>query len=102
MLLWILNIIPNVYVAKFLKSFESRSLGFDWKYWLDDPWWTLFFCFGLSHLCLMFTFVTAQTEISEYPGGYSVNFGTQLQLKCVALGDPLPEIAWFQNGEQVS
>lgn len=50
----------------------------------------------------MFTFVTAQTEISEYPGGYSVNFGTQLQLKCVALGDPLPEIAWFQNGEQVS
>lgn len=46
-------------------------------------------------------YFSAKTEISEYPRGYSVNFGTQLLLKCVALGDPLPEIVWYQNGEQV-
>lgn len=44
---------------------------------------------------------TAETHISEYPGGYSVNHGTRLSLQCVAHGDPLPAITWTSDNNTV-
>ncbi|CAL4093927.1 unnamed protein product, partial [Meganyctiphanes norvegica] len=56
---------------------------------------------GTKHSPWVYLNVLAKTHISEYPGGYSINYGTQLLMQCVALGDPLPEIQWFRNGEPV-
>ncbi|XP_071543142.1 tyrosine-protein kinase transmembrane receptor Ror2-like isoform X2 [Panulirus ornatus] len=45
--------------------------------------------------------VLAETRISEYPAGYSINYGTTLLMQCVAVGDPLPEIEWLRDGDPV-
>ncbi|XP_069164828.1 tyrosine-protein kinase transmembrane receptor Ror2 isoform X2 [Procambarus clarkii] len=56
---------------------------------------------GTQHSGWVYLKVLAETHISEYPGGYSINYGTTLLMQCVALGDPLPEIEWFRDGEPV-
>lgn len=56
---------------------------------------------GSQHSPWVYLKVLAETHISEYPGGYSINYGTTLLMQCVALGDPLPEIEWFRDGEPV-
>ncbi|XP_066946462.1 tyrosine-protein kinase transmembrane receptor Ror2-like isoform X3 [Macrobrachium rosenbergii] len=54
---------------------------------------------GTRHSEFAYLKVLAETHISEYPGGYSINYGTTLLMQCVALGDPIPEIEWFRDGE---
>lgn len=54
---------------------------------------------GTRHSPWIYLKVEAESHISEYPGGYSINYGTTLLMQCVATGDPLPEIEWFRDGQ---
>ncbi|XP_076037901.1 tyrosine-protein kinase transmembrane receptor Ror2-like [Oratosquilla oratoria] len=55
-----------------------------------------------SHSGWAYLAVLAETKIKEYPGGYSINYGTKLLTSCIAVGDPIPKIEWLKNDEAIA
>lgn len=56
---------------------------------------------GIEHSDYFFIRVQEPAKIVEFPSGFNVSFGVELNVQCLATGDPPPHITWLRNGHKL-